>query len=529
MVSSVSREPPADASRTSESVVIVGGGPVGLSTALGLAHHGVASVVVERDVGEQTASKAFGVWGRTLEVFADWSLAGAIMDDGQVAQRIAPVEVTSGRPIFSVDFTVLERESAMPGLILLPQTQTEQRLREAAVAHPLVRLVHGECVSVTTAAEFVTVDVRDSDGVHRWRADYVVGADGSPSTVRESQGLRHEGTIIDTRLVVFDVTVEDTDLPPILYDRSRQGLLAALRFAPTRWRVLASLPERSSIRTRATDGPPPRTADLPLEDLAPHARALFGNRQWDVTWQSQTTLYQQRVPTFRIGRILLAGDAAHLISPAGGQGMNQGIHDAENVAWSLAAIIHGADSELMLEGYNTERRRAADAVARRAHLNSVLEFRTPRWLRPAAFAGMRMLTHVKPALRLLVRRLSMRDLRYRGRDSPRLMGHHRAVGRRVPDVVLLDGTRPSQVWRGRAGLLSVGPAPAWLPDDLPVVAVHRGPRGWLLRRGTLLAVRPDRHVGAVLTRPTRESVEQALRTSVGLEFDRTGSAHAARR
>ncbi len=503
--------------RDDAPVLIVGGGPVGLSLALGLAHHGVRSLVVEQDTSTPAGSKAFGVWGRTLEIFEDWGVASAFLERGDQRWAIAPADARDENPIFTVDFSLLADESAMPGIVLLPQAQTEMALREQILAQPLADVVLGECTAVSQSEDGVEITVRDDAGVKTFTGQYLVGADGSRSLVRESLGLRHEGSILNIGLLVFDVEVEGAGLQPIRLDPKRKGLVAALRFAPGHWRVLTSLSSGLPQGPTHTSGPPPRAPDVPLEQLEPHVRTLFGDRPYRVTWQSQTTLYQQRMQRFRHGRIVFAGDSAHLISPAGGQGMNQGIQDAENLAWSLAAVLSGADADAMLDGYDEERQHAADVVSRRAFINSQLEFRTPVWVRPLAFLALRTLLRLRPVVRRMVRRLSMRDLRYRNRHSARLLKGHRAVGRRVPDVVLSSGTRLASRLRGRASVVCIGSTvDVRVPEGVSVVRLERTPEGLGLARGSVAIVRPDRHVAAVLRRPQPAQLATALRDGCGV-------------
>lgn len=548
--------------RASAPVVIVGAGPVGLATALGLAHHGVSSILVERDTTPSVGSKAFGVWGRTLEVFDAWGLSRALLDAGDPRDAIAPVRIDTGRPIFTIDFACLGDESPMPGLLLIPQNATERVLRDAAKASALISWVPGEAVGVETDDAGVTVRVRVApDAGGGWAADsggsadggsggfggdpdartedrpfiavrgeYLVGADGSRSVVRESQGARHAGRIIDIDLLVFDIEVPDEPVDSaVRIDPHKRGLLAALRFAPGRWRVLASVRALRKATTIPAEGPPPRKPNLPVEDLAALAAPLFGREGLAVTWQSQTTLYQQRVPHFRLGkRIVLAGDSAHLISPAGGQGMNQGIQDAESLAFSLASALNGADAEAMLDGYAHERERIADVVARRAHLNTLLEFATPPWSRRFAFWGMRLITRQRWIMRMIARRLSMRDLRYRSRYSARLAGP-RAVGRRIADVTLPRGTRLSAALCGRGGVVTIGTSLAPELDCQAVcVGLEHSPQRSRLRKGDVAVIRPDRTIAAVLRRPTQAQLDSALRVAgvAGVAASPPGPARA---
>lgn len=494
-------------------VAIVGGGPVGLATALGLAHHGVRSVVIERDLEAPRGSRAFGIWGRTLELLQDWGLERAFVEAGDPRRTVAPHDIARGAPIFTVDFTRLDDESGVPGLLLLPQSQTEGLLRDALAAEPLAELVEADCLGVRQDQHGVDVLVRDAQGDRAVRALYAVAADGSRSAVRESLGMRHQGDIISVDLVVCDVELDDAGLEPIRLDARRKGLRAALKFAPGQWRVLLTAPSQAVPSAQPQDGPPPRKPDVPAEQLAPHLRALFGERDHRITWQSQTTLYQQRIPSFRAGRVALAGDSAHLISPAGGQGMNQGMQDAENLSWTLAAVLSGADADHMLDGYDAERRAIADLVARRALINSYLEFRTPPAIRPAAFLALRTALRFPPFMRFLVRRLSMRDLAYR--RGARFVGRRRAVGKRVPDVTLGSGERLSSVVRGRPAVIAVGRDVPPLPPGVSGVRVKRLAGAGGVRTGDLVVVRPDRHIGAVL-RGARPDLAGALRVTCGV-------------
>ncbi|MFW2513653.1 FAD-dependent oxidoreductase [Demequina sp. SO4-13] len=506
-------------------VIVVGAGPVGMATALGLAHHGIPCTLIERRDEPTVGSKAFGVWGRTLEILDAWGLSSSFLSSGDARDAVSPVTVESGRPAFTVDFTVLAAESAMPGLLLIPQSATERLLRAAIEDAPGVELVQGDVTDARQDELFVHVDIALAGGETRTlRAAYVVGADGSRSAVRESQGVRHEGRIIDHDLLVFDIALEDDeDLSPVRLVARQPGLLAGLRFSPGRWRVLASLEALTNPTASATDGPPPRKPDQPVERLEGFARQLFGDRGLEVLWQSQTTLYQQRVPDFRLGRrILLAGDSAHLVSPAGGQGMNQGIQDAENLAWSLAVALRADDERVvhaMLDGYAGEREHAADVVAWRAQLNSLLEFATPPWVRPLGFLALRIATRLPWFTRLLTRRLSMRDLRYRPHHSERLLGSSRLgvgpVGRRMANVVLPDGTRMVSHTQGRAAVVAIGCDPPAVPAGVAVVRLEAAPRGSRLRTGHVVVLRPDRYVAAALHRPSSERLAEVLASTVG--------------
>lgn len=532
-------------------VIVVGGGPVGMATALGLAHHGVSCTVIEPQTQASEGSKAFVMWGRTLEAFEAWGLTDALLARGDPRDTVAPVSTETGRPIFTVDFSGLAEHSAMPGVLFLSQSSTEVLLREAVESHPDVTWVHGEVVDVVQGADAVAVEVHGGgEGVpaKTMHARYVVGADGARSVVRSSQGGQLTGKPIRVEVLVVDVALEDgaglddeAALPPILLVRKHPGLLAALRFSPGRWRILESRTPIVPVSVTAADDLPPATPDRTVEELEVLAHEVFGPRALSVVWQSKTTLYQQRAQHFRLGqRVVLAGDSAHLVSPSGGQGMNQGIQDAENLAWSLAAAVaadkagDAATVDAMLDGYAGERERVADVVARRARLNSRLEFATPPWLRPMAFAALRGALSITWFARHLARRLSMRDLRYTVRDSARLQAGSRlgrgsglwfgarfslgAVGRSVPNVVQPDGRRLFAAIEARVAVISVACDPPAVSDGVVAVRVERAPRGTRLRKGDVAVIRPDRHIGAALRRPTATGLRDALASAGGVQF-----------
>lgn len=510
-------------------VVIVGDGPVGLSTALGLAHGGVASVVVGRGDGERAGSRAFAVWGRTLEALAPWGVGGEILRAADARERLAPVDTATGRPIFALG--VAPRGGGpMPGLAVVPQAVTERVLGDRVRAEPLVTVVAGECVGIEQTDGAVCVQVRARGGGANTtiRARYAVAADGSRSTVRGLLGLRAPGSQMRLRVAVFDVTLDAGRAERVLISPRHRGLLAALWFAPGRWRVIATVAPGESQR----DGAEELTPDV----VSAHVWELFGECDYAVTWQSVSRLHQRRMRSFRAGRVLFAGDAAHVVSPSGGQGMNQGIQDAENLAWTLAAVVNGADADRMLDGYAREREGAADSIARRAALNSVLELRTPVWTRPPAFAAARLALAVPSVAERVADRLTMRDLRYRASWSSRLGGDgvtrrgpagwasawgvRRAVGRRMPDARVGDRWL-SETMHGGAAVVAIGVPPPRVPEGVRAVRLWRAPRGSGLRAGDVAVVRPDRHIGAVLRGPTVAAVARSLRDHVGQVNRRT--------
>lgn len=520
-------------------VLIAGAGPVGLALALGLAHHGVRSILLEHKRRLDAHSRALGILPRTMEVLRAWDALGAFVDAGRLLTRIAVWQVGKATPEVTIDLAASQaRLTATPGFLVLPQDRTEAILLDLVRARGLtdVRFGH-EVTGFREEARGVVLEARDAGGNRReLRGLFLAGCDGAHSTVRAGLGWALEGTTYPTRVLLADVRLTDArdQLPwPRLAARPR-GALGAIQYRAEHWRLICVLSSRDAADGAATE---PFVARLVDE--------LFGPGPFELVWSSVFNIHRRASPRFRRGRVVLAGDAAHINSPAGGQGMNAGIQDAHNLAWKLARAVDG-DAEALLASYDDERRgavrenveRYTDLLTRLALLTGPL---ARRLLVPAAKLAVRrpwLLGRVTP-------RAGMLDTRYR--RSPLLVGTDRLVGARAPDGDLDDGAGRRVRLHDLAArdavllLFDDGRRPGCRPDeiaahlrDLPGVRVVRivpstalpqpGDRRdasgrvwreWRATGDTCALVRPDGHVGWVARRPSLEHIRCSVSRALG--------------
>jgi hypothetical protein len=246
-------------------------------------------------------------------------------------------------------------------------------------------------------------------------------------------------------------------------------MTAALRLRPKLWRII-----------RLERGEAVKAEDVPVDEMRRRAAEVLGTGPVDIVWASRFRIHLRSAPRFQVGRVLLAGEAAHIHSPAGGQGMNAGIQDAHNLAWKLAAALEGGDVERLLASYNIERRAVAvESVARYTDAITRVFLQTPPTIRRGAF-GLLRLVLATPGLReRMLRRTAMLDLAYPA--SPLLDAGKRSAGLRLPNPLL---TPPE----GRAGSASRSAA------ERPGSARCRG-NARLRLRPAAAARRPDRRTG----------------------------------
>jgi 2-polyprenyl-6-methoxyphenol hydroxylase-like FAD-dependent oxidoreductase len=361
-------------------VLVVGAGPTGLTLAASLIARGNRAVVVDKLPEGQNTSRAAAVNARTLEVLEDLDVARRMVKAGLIAQRFTMRQ--GPRILMPVDFSTLPTEH--PYTLMLSQADTERILLERL--HELAGDVQTpkNLSRITQDATGVTATFDDGETI---RASYAVGADGMHSTVREQAGIGFAGGEFAESFVLADVRVSG--------EAPRDEVI--LFYADNGFNVLAPLPD-GIFRIVAP------TPDAPTEPSAAFVQQLldtraFGPGQTKVTellWGTRFRIHHRVAERYRAGRLLLAGDAAHVHSPAGGQGMNLGITDAIALAEALSDVLHGS-SETALDAYGTSQRQRAQQVLKlTGRLTRIATL--PRPLRPIRNSAMRLAAQV-PAMR----------------------------------------------------------------------------------------------------------------------------------
>ncbi|HSK58838.1 MAG TPA: FAD-dependent monooxygenase [Actinomycetospora sp.] len=420
---------------TDTEVVISGAGPVGLTLALALARRGVRTIVLERKDGLDPHSRATLLPPRSLEVLAGVGVLPALLRQGQRNPALAIHRTGDRRPVLRFDFAADADTTAVPFALAIPQDRTERTLLDAVQRSELVDVRFGLSLArFQDDGERVTVEAGDGTVV---TARYLVGADGAHSGVRRRLGWPLEGTTYRTRAFLADVDVSpEADLRSgWLADPRAASFTLGIRFGDAlvgdavggRWRLI-----ESATPHHVTDADHPARARAITE-------AVFGAGSWrDTLWTAVYRKHERRARRYHLGRVVLAGDAAHLNSPAGGQGLNTGLQDALALAWRLARLVHGdGDRERLLGSYSEERAQAFDNDVRPV-TDGIERMETlPAWLRSAAFAAVGLLGRTGLP-RAVTRRLSM--LSPTAVTSALLDGPD-PVGRRLPDVALPDGRR----------------------------------------------------------------------------------------
>lgn len=329
-------------------VLIVGAGPTGLSLALGLARSGAGSVVLERKRQLDSHSRATLILPRTLEIFFQWGLLEAFLREGNRVPHIRLRLAPTGKQIVHFDFTDLMNNTPIPFALALSQDRTGRLLLDAVTETGMVDVrFDTEVLGWEEVVTGIKLHAKSPKGELDFLADYLVGADGAHSLVRGKLGLELEGKTYPTRALLADVRLppeaDQTEFWPALLD---EGLVVGIRFGPSIFRVVADAVDESVDE---------HTIDKHVDQLV---RRLFGVSAAETIWRKTYHKHRRCVPKFRVGRVLLAGDAAHLNSLAGGQGMNSSIQDVHNLAWKLALATTEPEANIdaLLDSYAQERR-----------------------------------------------------------------------------------------------------------------------------------------------------------------------------
>ncbi len=334
---------------TQTDVIIVGAGPTGLSLACQLIRYGVDFVVVEKNESITPFSKALGVHARTLEIYEQLELAQPAIERGTIAGKVRMLE--SGNVVGEVDLSNIGQGlSAFPFMLVLEQSENERLLYEYMKLHGQDVHWQNELESFSQNENGVTAQMKDSSGEIRSIAGkYLVGCDGPRSPVRHGLGLSFEGSTFERLFYVADVQIDWKFNHDALHVCIADHGVVAFFPMPgeKRWRIVGGFPE----------GHDKDEGEVLYEEIEARIKSE-AEIELDITrvdWFSTYKVHTRHVEKFSSGRCFLAGDAAHIHTPAGGQGMNTGIQDAYNLAWKLALVVKRAAAPRLLDSYNEER------------------------------------------------------------------------------------------------------------------------------------------------------------------------------
>lgn len=501
-------------------VLVVGAGPTGLTAAAEALRNGLSVRIVERLAKRGTFSKALVVHARTMEVFSLMGIEREVLDRGV---PFAALNLNFDDRKRRVRVDLLDQpwgDTEYPYWLSVPQCDTE-----VVLEHHLNRL-GGEVEwssSLHTLKDhgtFVEASVKSERGTETIRARWVIGCDGGRSTVRDQAGLVLERTGAGATFLLADVSTTSD----LIEDEGHmylapEGMLIIVPMPkPRQWRIIAHVSSESA-------GVPSNIDAERLNSLIEQRAGIqFGAH--DVTWTSQFDLSHGVADHFRSGRVFVAGDAAHIHSPVGGQGLNTGVQDAHNLVWRLAESRYATPerAEELLAAYETERRTTAAAmVGGVARVTSLMtsQRHIARHIRRTIAPRIVAKAFVQAKL---ARGVGMLNLSYSTRGASRDRDGLSA-GRRLPNPELRDGGRlydrlhpAGYNWVVLGGTSGAGAsesgaidpeAPGWM--GLPVVAVPDSDLAQQerpFRRHQTVLVRPDLYIAAVGSDP--ESLTHAL-------------------
>jgi 2-polyprenyl-6-methoxyphenol hydroxylase-like FAD-dependent oxidoreductase len=327
--------------------LIVGAGPVGLTMAIELARYGVAVRIIDKVPHRTDKSKALVLWSRSLELLQRAGCSVGLVDAGY---KVNSVNITTNKQ--SIARLSLEGiESAYPYGLMIPQSETERVLDEFLNTLGVKVERETELIRFTNSGDKTVSLLRRADGAEETvETSWLIGCDGAHSTVRHQLGMEFHGETSLIDWVLADIHLEGVSRKPeIDIVWHADGVLATFPIADDRYRIIADV----GVAPESTGQlPDPTLADI---QSILDKRFPGGVRATDPIWLSSFRINERKVENYRAGRVFLAGDAAHVHSPAGGQGMNTGMQDACNLAWKLALVVRRIGSESLLESYSVER------------------------------------------------------------------------------------------------------------------------------------------------------------------------------
>lgn len=488
----------SEGSINNDRVIIIGGGPTGLSLGLGLARQGVRSVILEKKEEISRHSKAPVIHQRTREIFRQWEIEKEFLKAGKLIRKLKVCKANSPKALFDLDFTHLEKEARDPGMLVLEQNKTEKILLQAIEKTDLCTIYfNNEVINLEQDPNGVAVCSASKEGEKVFHGKYIIGCDGASSFARDRLDLPFKGKTYNVNTVLADVRPGDerNNLPwPRFFD-DKNEVTIGIKISNDLWRLIHLESGKNYDEEKEKD-PAPAEVDK-------WVKQVLGEGEYEQVWASPFNIHRRASPSFRKGRIVLAGDAAHVHSPVGGQGMNAGIQDAHNLAWKLAAVIKEKANDDLLDSYEKERMEAVvEEVSGNTDFLTKTFLQSPGFIRKTAFFFLRRILSI-PFLRdKFLRRAAMINIGYK--DSGIVSVKSKEGGKRLPNVLLyVENDKAIRIYDKLAGktmVIKIG-AGKEISVPFPVLKINKdmwdrsgllqkilfGKRGWIL-------VRPDMHI-----------------------------------
>lgn len=488
---------PSAGSAADTDVLVVGAGPTGLLLAGDLAAAGVSVRILERRSRHlSNFTRAFTVHARTLEQLDARGLADGLLASGTKLETL---------PLFGdLDIYFAHLPTRYPFLLIAPQYDVERALEERARALGVTIEYDEEVLGLRQDGDGVELRARTGNGAPTtYRARYAVGADGVRSTVRRLLGIPFPGETVLSSVIIGDVLMTGAPADLLTLDANAHGFAFVCPFGDGYYRVLAWNRHTRHSADEAVE----------FEELRRLTRNILGSDfgMHDPRWISRFHSEERQAPRYREGRVFLAGDAAHVHSPAGGMGMNTGLQDAANLAWKLAAAVHGYGDDALLDSYQAETHPVGEEVLRIS--GSLVRAAIAQSGRPqrAQQFMVWLAGHLGAVGRAMGRRegsaISGTAISYR---RPR--GSHRLVGRFWRDLPDDDRVKEALA-TGRFVLLAADRRAAAAVTDWSDRVVTAAPANGTAR--TTVLVRPDGYVAWAADRPDAAAIRNAARRWAG--------------
>jgi 2-polyprenyl-6-methoxyphenol hydroxylase-like FAD-dependent oxidoreductase len=493
---------------TEHAVVIAGGGPTGLMLAGELALAGLDVAIVERRASQDLpGARAGGLHSRTIEVLDQRGIADRFLAEGQTAQ----VAGFARNPLDISDFPTRH-----PYGLGLWQNHIERILADW-VGELAVQFYRG-CDVTGFAQDDAGVDVELSEG-HSLRAEYLVGCDGGRSVVRKAAGIEFTGWDPTTSFLIAEVELTEEPELGIRHDATGIHSFGRLEYEIRDGEVVYM--DRGPARVMVTEQQLRPTSEVTLRDLSEALIAVWGTDYGvhSPTWISRFTDMARQATAYRDRRVLLAGDAAHVHNPVGGQGLNTGVQDAVNLGWKLAQVVKRTSPDSLLDTYHAERHPVAARVLRDTIAQSSLLLADER-VKTLGDTISELLSMDEPRRRFAAR-MSGLDIHYDLGEG------HPLLGRRMPDLdvntakgpvlvfTLLHDARPVLLNLGEPGAVDIAP---WADRvqliDAEYVGAWELPALGAVTAPTAVLIRPDGYVAWVGDR-TQLGLADALTTWFG--------------